>query len=71
MVAVNVWYHVGSKMKSWKTGFAHLFEHLMFNGTENYNNEYFEPLKKMVPQIKTVLLIPIERIIFKMYQLTL
>ena len=40
MVAVNVWYHVGSKNeKVGKTGFAHLFEHLMFNGTENYNSE--------------------------------
>ena len=48
MVAVNVWYHVGSKNeKIGKTGFAHLFEHLMFNGTENYNNEYFEPFEKI------------------------
>ena len=38
VVAVNVWYHVGSKDElPGKTGFAHLFEHLMFNGTENYN----------------------------------
>ena len=48
MVAVNVWYHVGSKNeKPGKSGFAHLFEHLMFNGTENYNNEYFEPFEKI------------------------
>ena len=48
MVAVNVWYHVGSKNeKVGKTGFAHLFEHLMFNGTENYNAEYFEPFEKI------------------------
>ena len=48
MVAVNIWYHVGSKNeKVGKTGFAHLFEHLMFNGTENYNNEYFEPFEKI------------------------
>ena len=48
MVAVNVWYHVGSKNENLgKTGFAHLFEHLMFNGTENYNNEYFEPFEKI------------------------
>ena len=48
MVAVNVWYHVGSKNeKDGKTGFAHLFEHLMFNGTENYNSEYFEPFEKI------------------------
>ncbi len=48
MVAVNVWYHVGSKNEKFgKTGFAHLFEHLMFNGTENYNSEYFEPFEKI------------------------
>ena len=48
MVAINVWYHVGSKNeKVGKTGFAHLFEHLMFNGTENYNAEYFEPFEKI------------------------
>ena len=49
MVAVNVWYHVGSKNEvEGKTGFAHLFEHLMFNGTENYNNEFFEPFEKVI-----------------------
>ncbi len=48
MVAINVWYHVGSKNeKLGKTGFAHLFEHLMFNGTENYNEEYFGPFEKV------------------------
>ena len=37
IAAVNVWYHVGSKNeKAGKTGFAHLFEHLMFNGSENF-----------------------------------
>ncbi|HVK96800.1 MAG TPA: insulinase family protein, partial [Flavisolibacter sp.] len=42
IVAVNIWYHVGSKNeKPGKTGFAHLFEHLMFNGSENYNSDYF------------------------------
>ena len=47
IVAVNVWYHVGSKNeKPGRTGFAHLFEHLMFNGTENYNDDYFLPLEK-------------------------
>jgi len=46
IVAVNVWYHVGSKNeKPGKTGFAHLFEHLMFNGTENYDDEYFKPFE--------------------------
>ena len=48
IVAVNVWYHVGSKNeKRGKTGFAHLFEHLMFNGTENYNDDYFKALEKV------------------------
>ena len=48
IVAVNIWYHVGSKNeKPGKTGFAHLFEHLMFNGTENYNDEYFGPFEKV------------------------
>jgi zinc protease len=46
IVAVNIWYHVGSKNeKTGKTGFAHLFEHLMFNGSENYNDEYFKPFE--------------------------
>ena len=41
IVAVNVWYHVGSKNeKPGKTGFAHLFEHLMFMGSENYKSRY-------------------------------
>ena len=48
VIAVNVWYHVGSKNeKPGKTGFAHLFEHLMFNGTENYNDEYFGPFERV------------------------
>lgn len=48
IVAVNVWYHVGSKNeKPGKTGFAHLFEHLMFNGSENYNDEYFKPFAQV------------------------
>jgi len=46
-VAVNVWYHVGSKNeKPGRTGFAHLFEHLMFNGTENYDKDFFGPLEQ-------------------------
>jgi len=37
IVAVNVWYHVGSKNEApGRTGFAHLFEHMMFQGSENY-----------------------------------
>ena len=48
IVAVNVWYHVGSKNEvKGKTGFAHLFEHLMFNGSENYNDEYFKPFERV------------------------
>lgn len=48
VVAVSVWYHVGSKdEKPGKTGFAHLFEHLMFNGSENYNDEYFIPFEQV------------------------
>jgi len=48
IVAVNVWYHVGSKNeKEGKTGFAHLFEHLMFNGSENYNDDYFKPFDRV------------------------
>ncbi|WP_440056623.1 M16 family metallopeptidase (plasmid) [Pseudoalteromonas sp. T1lg65] len=47
IVAVNIWYNVGSKNeKLGKTGFAHLFEHLMFNGSENYNDEYFGPFER-------------------------
>jgi zinc protease len=41
IVAVNLWYHVGSKNEViGKTGFAHLFEHLMFAGSENHNDRY-------------------------------
>ena len=43
IVAVNVWYHVGSKNEPvGRSGFAHLFEHLMFNGSENYNTDFFK-----------------------------
>ncbi len=46
IVAVSVWYHVGSKDEpEGKTGFAHLFEHLMFNGSENYDGEFFAPFE--------------------------
>ena len=48
VVAVNVWYHVGSKdEKLGRTGFAHLFEHLMFNGSENYNDDWFKPFDRV------------------------
>jgi len=46
VVAVSVWYDVGSKHEpKGRTGFAHLFEHLMFNGSENAPGDFFEPLK--------------------------
>ena len=48
IVAVNIWYHVGSKNeKEGKTGFAHLFEHLMFNGSENNKEDYFKVMEKI------------------------
>lgn len=48
IVAVNVWYHVGSKDEpQGKSGFAHLFEHLMFNGSENYDDDFFKPLQEI------------------------
>lgn len=48
IVAVNLWYHVGSRNEEpGKTGFAHLFEHLMFNGSENYDDEYFKPFERV------------------------
>ncbi|HVL40813.1 MAG TPA: pitrilysin family protein, partial [Brevundimonas sp.] len=43
IVAVNIWYGVGSKNEpEGRSGFAHLFEHLMFNGSENYNTDFFK-----------------------------
>lgn len=48
VVAVSVWYDVGSKHEpKGKTGFAHLFEHLMFNGSENADGDFFKPLEEM------------------------
>ncbi len=48
IVAVNVWYHVGSKDETpGRTGFAHLFEHLMFQGSENYRDEFFGPFERV------------------------
>ncbi len=48
IVAVNIWYDVGSSdEKPGKTGFAHLFEHLMFNGSENHDDEYFKPFDRV------------------------
>ncbi|WP_448502983.1 M16 family metallopeptidase [Sphingomonas sp.] len=48
VVAVSVWYDVGSKHEpTGKTGFAHLFEHLMFNGSENAPGDYFVPMRNI------------------------
>jgi zinc protease len=47
IVAVNVWYHVGSKNEApGRTGFAHLFEHLMFEGSAHHDKGYFHPLQE-------------------------
>jgi predicted Zn-dependent peptidase len=48
VVAVSIWYNVGSKDEpAGRTGFAHLFEHIMFNGSENAPGEYFEYTRGM------------------------
>ncbi len=48
IVAVDLWYHVGSKdEKPGKTGFAHLYEHLMFEGSENHRGKFFDPFEKV------------------------
>jgi zinc protease len=47
IVAVNLWYHVGSKNEHpGHTGFAHLFEHLMFEGSQHHDKGYFQPLQE-------------------------
>ena len=48
LVSVNVWYHVGSRNEDpGKTGFAHLFEHMMFEGSKHHHKSHFEPLQKI------------------------
>ncbi|MCP4917148.1 MAG: insulinase family protein [Proteobacteria bacterium] len=48
IVQVNVWYHVASKDEvAGRTGFAHLFEHLMFQGSVNNDQDYFAPLQEV------------------------
>jgi len=48
IVAVNTWYHVGSKNeKTGKTGFAHLFEHLMFGGSEHSKDRYIDTMERI------------------------
>ncbi|WP_298576748.1 pitrilysin family protein [uncultured Luteimonas sp.] len=46
IVAVNIWYHVGSKDEpAGRSGFAHLFEHLMFQSSEHHPGEFFDPFR--------------------------
>ena len=48
IVAVNIWYHVGSKNeRPGKTGFAHLFEHLMFGGSEHFQGRYIDAMERI------------------------
>ncbi len=48
IVAINIWYHVGSKNeKPGKTGFAHLFEHLMFGGSEHSQGRYIDAMERI------------------------
>jgi predicted Zn-dependent peptidase len=48
IVAVNLWYHVGSKDEERRQrGFAHLFEHLMFEGSEHFPGDFFKPLQRV------------------------
>src|SRR4029077_10304672 len=52
VVGVNLWYKVGSKNeKAGRTGFAHLFEHLMFQGSQHHDKEYFAPIEKLGARI--------------------
>lgn len=52
LVAIDVNYHVGSKNeRPGRTGFAHLFEHLMFQGSKHYNDDYFKPLQDIGGQV--------------------
>jgi zinc protease len=48
LVAVNLWYHVGSKNEErTQRGYAHLFEHLMFEGSEHYPGDFFKHLQRL------------------------
>ncbi len=48
IVGVNIWYHVGSKNeRPGRTGFAHLFEHMMFQGSKHYDKVYFGPIQSV------------------------
>jgi zinc protease len=51
-VQVNLWYRVGAKDEvEGRSGFAHLFEHLMFQGSQNHDDEYFKPLQRIGARI--------------------
>lgn len=48
IVAVNLWYHVGSKNeKRGRTGFAHLFEHMMFQGSKHHDTDFFKAIEPL------------------------
>ncbi|MHB1037978.1 MAG: M16 family metallopeptidase [Pirellulales bacterium] len=52
IVGVNIWYHVGSKNeRPGRTGFAHLFEHMMFQGSKHHDTDYFGPLQQAGGQL--------------------
>ena len=52
IVAVNLWYHVGSKNEERnQRGFTHLVEHLMFEGSEHYPGDFFKHLQKLGAEI--------------------
>jgi zinc protease len=47
-VTVNIWYHVGSKNeRRGRTGFAHLFEHMMFYGSQHHESDYIPAIEKL------------------------
>ncbi len=53
MVHVNQWFHVGSKNeKAGRTGFAHLFEHMMFQGSKHVEGEYFTVAEKLGANVR-------------------
>src|SRR5213594_1844862 len=48
IVAVNLWYHVGSKNEEeGRTGFAHLFEHMMFQGSQHHDDDYINAIEAL------------------------
>src|SRR6516225_11409619 len=52
LVAINLWYHVGSKNEERnQRGFTHLVEHLMFEGSAHYPGDFFKHLQKLGAEI--------------------